>query len=126
VPSSDPATAAPSWVASLAADLGAYFGGNAVIPMLPEGLLPPVTRFREAVYAAVRAIPHGSTLPSRAVAVLVGRPGAARAVGAAMADNAIAPLIPCHRVVGSDGGLRGYAGGLDMKQRLIDMEAGHG
>jgi O-6-methylguanine DNA methyltransferase len=59
-----------------------------------------------------------------AVAAAVGRPGAARAVGAAMAANRFAPMIPCHRVVGSDGSLRGYAGGVEMKRYLITLEAG--
>ena len=57
------------------------------------------------------------------VAALVGRPRAARAVGAAMAKNRFAPMIPCHRVIGTDGSLRGYAGGIEMKRRLLDMEA---
>jgi methylated-DNA-[protein]-cysteine S-methyltransferase len=58
------------------------------------------------------------------VAEAAGRPGAARVVGAAMAANPFAPVIPCHRVVGSDGTLRGYGGGLEMKQAMLDMERG--
>jgi O-6-methylguanine DNA methyltransferase len=116
----------PRWVDDVVGDLGTYFRGEGPIPPLPQGvLLPASTPFRTQVYHAVRAIPHGETRTYREVAESVGRPAAARAVGAAMADNPVAPLIPCHRVVGSDGGLRGYAGGIDMKQRLIDMEAGH-
>jgi methylated-DNA-[protein]-cysteine S-methyltransferase len=125
-PAGDPVDTIPDWVASLRSGLVSYFGGVGRLPDVPFGIsFPPTTPFRQAVYAAVRAIPYGSTRTYRDVGVAAGRPGAARAVGAAMADNPVAPLIPCHRVVGSDGGLRGYAGGLDMKQRLIDMEAGH-
>jgi len=58
-----------------------------------------------------------------AVASQVGHPGAARAIGAAMAKNRFAPMIPCHRVVGTDGSLRGYAGGLAMKRHLLEVEA---
>jgi O-6-methylguanine DNA methyltransferase len=75
------------------------------------------------IYERVVAIPPGSTLTYAEVARECGAPGAARAVGAAMAENPVAPLIPCHRVVGSDGSLRGYAGGIEMKRRLLDMEA---
>jgi methylated-DNA-[protein]-cysteine S-methyltransferase len=75
------------------------------------------------IYEKVLSIPPGSTMTYTAVAAGVGHPGAARAVGAAMAANRFAPIIPCHRVVGSDGSLRGYAGGLDMKQALLALEA---
>jgi len=70
----------------------------------------------------VASIPRGATMTYATVAAAVGRPGAARAVGAAMAANRFAPVIPCHRVVGSDGTLRGYAGGLEMKLRMLVME----
>lgn len=81
------------------------------------------TPFEREVYRIVAAIPPGRTMTYGAVAAAAGRPGAARAVGAAMARNPFAPLIPCHRVVGSDGRLRGYGGGLDMKASLLEEEA---
>ncbi len=81
------------------------------------------TDFETTVYRIVAAIPAGATMTYAEVADQAGRPGAARAVGAAMAKNRFAPMIPCHRVVGSDGSLRGYAGGLDMKRQLLAMEA---
>lgn len=125
-PAGDPAASPSDWAGVVVSGLGSYFAGEGFLPQLPSDVaLPPTTAFRAAVYRAVQAIPHGATVTYQEVADLVGHPGAARAVGAAMADNPVAPLIPCHRVVGSDGRLRGYAGGLDMKRRLIDMEAGH-
>jgi methylated-DNA-[protein]-cysteine S-methyltransferase len=84
------------------------------------------TRFERAVYRVVSTIPPGATRTYAEVAAEAGSPGAARAVGAAMARNPFAPLIPCHRVVGSDGRLHGYAGGLEMKARLLAEEAGRG
>jgi len=78
--------------------------------------------FEREVYRIVSSIPPGMTRTYREVAIEAGRPGAARAVGAAMARNPFAPLIPCHRVVGSDGSLRGYAGGLQMKADLLEDE----
>jgi methylated-DNA-[protein]-cysteine S-methyltransferase len=80
------------------------------------------TPFLKRVYEAVVEIPPGETKTYAEVAELARRPGAARAVGAAMARNPFAPLIPCHRVVGSDGRLTGYGGGLDMKRQLLEME----
>jgi len=75
------------------------------------------------VYRAVTAIPPGNTMTYADVASQVGHPGAARAIGAAMAKNRFAPMIPCHRVVGTDGSLRGYAGGIAMKRHLLEVEA---
>jgi O-6-methylguanine DNA methyltransferase len=81
------------------------------------------TDFEREVYRVVAAIPPGTTASYADVARRAGRPGAARAVGAAMARNPFAPLIPCHRVVGSDGSLRGYGGGMEMKEALLREEA---
>ena len=109
----------------LAADLTDYWQGGE-LPSAPEGMLRTAgtTPLTEAIYRLVTAIPPGETMTYADVAAAVGRPGAARAAGAAMAANRFAPVIPCHRVVGSDGTLRGYAGGLEMKRYLITMEAG--
>jgi len=80
------------------------------------------TPFEREVYRLVSSIPVGETRTYGEVAAAAGRPGAARAVGAAMARNPFAPLIPCHRLVGADGSLRGYGGGLPMKAALLSEE----
>jgi methylated-DNA-[protein]-cysteine S-methyltransferase len=74
------------------------------------------------VWAEVRAIPYGSTVTYAEIARRVGRPSASRAVGRANGHNPIAVIVPCHRVVGSDGSLTGYAGGIEMKRALLDLE----
>ena len=116
---------APASATRLAADLVEYWRGGP-LPGPPDNVLRDTggTPLTEAIYRTVSAIPAGATMTYADVAAAVGRPRAARAVGAAMAANRFAPMIPCHRVVGSDGNLRGYAGGLQMKQYLIAMEAG--
>jgi O-6-methylguanine DNA methyltransferase len=87
--------------------------------------LGPQTDFRRRVIAHCRQIPPGSTLSYGGLAARAGRPYAARAVGNCMAANRIPLIVPCHRVVGADGGLRGYSaqGGLRRKQRLLDLES---
>ena len=88
--------------------------------------MPPIhltgTPFQLAVWAALRAIPFGQTRTYGEIAAGVGRPKAARAVGMANHRNPIAILIPCHRVVGRSGSLVGYAGGLDIKRALLELE----
>jgi len=114
----------PPQVARLAEGLTGYFSGSADLPSAETFVdMVSVTDFETTVYRIVTAIPAGATMTYAEVADQAGRPGAARAVGAAMAKNRFAPMIPCHRVVGSDGSLRGYAGGLDMKRQLLTMEA---
>lgn len=85
-------------------------------------LEPLGTPFQQDVWARVRAVPCGATTTYGALAEAVGRPGAARAVGAAVGANPIVLLIPCHRVVGRGGRLTGYAGGLWRKCRLLELE----
>jgi O-6-methylguanine DNA methyltransferase len=80
------------------------------------------TSFRRKVWEVTRHIPYGQTRSYAWVARQIGQPRAARAVGQAMGANPVPILIPCHRVVGSDGGLCGYGGGLDMKARLLALE----
>jgi AraC family transcriptional regulator of adaptative response/methylated-DNA-[protein]-cysteine methyltransferase len=75
------------------------------------------------VWEALRRIPAGETRSYGQIAATVGAPGAARAVGSACAANPVAIVVPCHRVVGSDGSLHGYAYGLARKQQLLDAEA---
>ena len=87
-------------------------------------LLAPGTEFQRLVWSRLRAIPSGTTRTYAELAVEIGRPTAVRAVARANGDNRIAILIPCHRVVGSDGKLTGYGGGLWRKQRLLEIEQG--
>ncbi|MEE9207413.1 MAG: methylated-DNA--[protein]-cysteine S-methyltransferase, partial [Gemmatimonadota bacterium] len=69
-------------------------------------------------------VPHGQTISYAELATRAGRPAAVRAVARAVGDNRLAILVPCHRIVGADGRLRGYAGGLWRKQYLLDLETG--
>lgn len=80
------------------------------------------TAFLQEVWKATRLIPYGETLTYAQLAQAVDRPRAYRAVGRAMAVNPIPLIVPCHRVIRSDGGLGGYGGGLDVKERLLEME----
>lgn len=91
------------------------------LPLAPEG-----TPFQKRVWDALRAIPYGETRSYRQIAEQIGNPKACRAVGMANNRNPIAILIPCHRVVGADGSLVGYAGGLEIKKRLLELEKGRG
>ena len=80
--------------------------------------------FFRAAWEACRTIPRGETRSYAWLAEEAGRPGAFRAAGQAMARNRLSIIIPCHRVIGSDGGLHGYGGGLDKKARLLELERG--
>jgi methylated-DNA-[protein]-cysteine S-methyltransferase len=80
--------------------------------------------FEQLVWAELVRIPYGETASYGEIARRIGHPGAARAVGRANARNPIAIVVPCHRVIGSDGSLTGYAGGLDLKRALLALEAG--
>ena len=83
------------------------------------------TPFQIEVWEALRTIPPGERITYRELAAQLGRPEAVRAVASAIARNPVSILLPCHRVVGSDGSLRGYAGGLDAKRYLLEHEARH-
>ncbi len=84
------------------------------------------TAFQEAVWRALQRIPPGETCSYAQIAAAVGRPGAVRAAGSANGANNVAVLIPCHRVIRSDGSLGGYAYGLDIKARLLERERAEG
>ncbi len=103
-------------------EMGRYFEGA------PDAFTVPLemsgTPFQRDVWKALRAIPRGATCSYAEVARRVGRPGAVRPVGAANRANALAIVVPCHRVVGSDGRLVGYGGGLWRKRRLLELERG--
>jgi methylated-DNA-[protein]-cysteine S-methyltransferase len=99
-----------------------YFDGRRTsfdVPLAPHG-----TRFQLAVWDALRRIPYGTTKTYGQIATEIGAPGAARAVGAANHDNPLAIVVPCHRVVGANGSLVGFAGGIEQKRTLLDLEAG--
>jgi len=85
-------------------------------------LTPLGTPFQHRVWQALQGIPFGTTLTYGALAQRLGLPGGARAMGHANARNPLAIVIPCHRLIGSDGQLRGYAGGIALKQRLLQLE----
>jgi AraC family transcriptional regulator, regulatory protein of adaptative response / methylated-DNA-[protein]-cysteine methyltransferase len=97
-----------------------YFAGEQLEFNLP--LAPVGSMFQQAVWAELGRIPAGATRSYAAVAAAVGRPGAQRAVGTANGCNSISIVIPCHRVIGADGSLSGYGGGVWRKQRLLDHE----
>lgn len=80
------------------------------------------TRFQREVWRALRAIPCGATISYGQLAKQIGRPAAVRAVGLANASNPVPVVVPCHRVIGSDGSLTGYGGGIDRKRWLLDHE----
>jgi methylated-DNA-[protein]-cysteine S-methyltransferase len=80
------------------------------------------TPFQRRVWEELRTIPRGETLTYGELAARIGRPGAARAVGAAVARNPVSLVVPCHRVVGADGSLTGYAGGIERKRALLAIE----
>ncbi|MFH1485450.1 MAG: MGMT family protein [Chloroflexota bacterium] len=86
---------------------------------------PPSSPLRKAIWRMTRTIPYSETRSYSWVAAQAGSPLAGRAVGQAMAANPWPIVVPCHRVIGSDGTLRGFAGGLDMKLRLLELEAGY-
>jgi methylated-DNA-[protein]-cysteine S-methyltransferase len=87
-------------------------------------LNPKGTEFQHQVWKLLREIPFGETRSYGQLANELGNPGASRAVGRANATNPIAIIVPCHRVIGSNGTLTGYAGGLSMKERLLQFEQG--
>ena len=100
--------------------LDAYFRGRLRDFDLP--LETPGTDFQREVWDALRTIPYGETRSYSELARQVGRPHAVRAVGRANGFNALAIVVPCHRVIGADGRLVGYGGGVWRKQRLLDLE----
>ena len=100
--------------------LDEYFAGKRRVfdlDLAPEG-----TEFQQSVWQALTEIPYGETWSYGQLAQHIGKPKASRAVGAANGINPIPVIIPCHRVIGADGSLTGYSGGLWRKQRLIELE----
>ena len=113
----------PDFFSSAKAQLAAYFKGALKqfdLPLAPEG-----TAFQLEVWRALRGIPYGELVSYKTIAEVIGRPKAVRAVGGANGRNPIPIIVPCHRVIGSDGSLTGFGGGLETKRRLIDLEHGY-
>ncbi|MDV3427176.1 MAG: methylated-DNA--[protein]-cysteine S-methyltransferase [Bacillota bacterium] len=101
-------------------EINEYFSGkrsNFDIPLAPAG-----TEFQKSVWNVLKKIPYGKTFSYKQVAEAIGNPKASRAVGMANNRNPIPLFIPCHRVIGSNGKLVGFAGGLDLKESLLNME----
>ncbi len=103
-------------------ELREYFSGKRKHFTVP--LVVPGTEFQRAIWKQLQEIPYGSTMSYDAIARGIGKPGAQRAVGKANGDNRLAIIIPCHRVIRSDGTLSGYGGGVWRKRRLLELE-GH-
>lgn len=121
-PTPDPAPEALALWERVRGELTEYFDGRRKsfdLPLRADG-----TAFQRSVWAALLEIPYGQTSTYGELARAVGRPGAARAVGQACHKNPVSILIPCHRAVGASGALTGYAGGLDVKRALLELEGG--
>ena len=101
--------------------LQSYFAGerkNFDLALILEG-----TDFQKRVWTALRKIPYGETISYKELAEMIGSPRAVRAVGAANGANPIPIIIPCHRVIGNDGSLTGFGGGLPLKKQLLELES---
>jgi len=103
-----------------AGQLGAYFSGELTSFDLPLTL--GGTEFQRAVWAGLRAIGYGETISYSELARRIGQPSATRAVGLANGRNPVAIVVPCHRVIGADGSLTGYGGGMERKRFLLGLE----
>jgi methylated-DNA-[protein]-cysteine S-methyltransferase len=110
----------PEALAAAAGQLAEYFAGHRLRFDLP--LSPAGTPFQLRVWAALREIPYGRTTTYGEIANDLGQPTAARAVGLANGRNPLAVIVPCHRVIGRDGTLTGFGGGLDRKRWLLEHE----
>jgi methylated-DNA-[protein]-cysteine S-methyltransferase len=119
----DTGAASAAHALDAAADqLREYFAGERSAFDLP--LRARGNAFEQLVWAELARIPYGETASYGEIARRIGHPGAARAVGRANGRNPIAIVVPCHRVIGSDGSLTGYAGGLETKRALLALESG--
>jgi methylated-DNA-[protein]-cysteine S-methyltransferase len=104
-----------------AEELDAYFAGSLrdfTVPLAPRG-----TDFQRSVWSQLRLIPYGTTVTYGEIARRLDAPSASRAVGLANGRNPIAIVVPCHRVIGADGSLTGFGGGMDAKRTLLDLES---
>jgi methylated-DNA-[protein]-cysteine S-methyltransferase len=105
------------------AQLSEYFAGQRRTFDLP--LAPRGTEFQHTVWAALSRIPYGETVSYGKLARRIGKPNGSRAVGLANGANPLPIVVPCHRVIGADGSLTGFGGGLDIKRKLLALERTH-
>jgi methylated-DNA-[protein]-cysteine S-methyltransferase len=123
-----PIAVAPAWeraqapFAALTAQLEEYFDGRR--ETFDVSLRMRGTAFERRVWSALREIPYGETISYGELASRIGQPTGARAVGLANGRNPVAVIVPCHRVIGADGSLTGYGGGLERKRILLELERG--
>ena len=110
----------PERCAAVAAQLREYFAGTR--RDFDLALAPRGSEFQRRVWEELSRVPYGATISYAELAARVGRPGAARAVGRANGTNPIPVVIPCHRVIGADGSLTGYGGGMPLKRALLTLE----
>jgi methylated-DNA-[protein]-cysteine S-methyltransferase len=115
-------TSAAATLAEVRRELTEYFAGERTDFTVPY-VFRKGSEFERAVWAVIAAIPYGETMSYGAVARAVGEPGGAQAVGTACNHNPVPIIVPCHRVIGSDGKLVGFGGGLGRKQFLLSLEA---
>jgi methylated-DNA-[protein]-cysteine S-methyltransferase len=109
--------------AELRRQLAAYFAGELRdfdLPLAPQG-----TPFQHSVWTALRNIPYAETRSYRDLSTTIGHPKAVRAVGLANGRNPLPIIVPCHRVIGADGSMTGFGGGIESKRFLLDLEARH-
>ncbi|WP_146819587.1 methylated-DNA--[protein]-cysteine S-methyltransferase [Actinotalea fermentans] len=116
---------APEDLPGPVADAVARYLGGELTALDEVEVRQPGGPFRQAAWSAMRTIPPGETVSYTELAELSGRPAAVRAAGSACATNLVAPFVPCHRVVRSDGSLGGYAYGLEVKKALLEHERRH-
>ena len=120
-PPPDDAISDDAWFKDVAAQLHAYFAGELSTFDLEMNLLG--TPFQQSVWAQLCEIPYGETISYGELAQRVGNPKASRAVGLANGRNPISIIVPCHRVIGANGSLTGYGGGLERKTWLLELES---
>ena len=134
--SCSPSTVRPGWcprdrsrstpehptLTTAARQLDEYFAGDRTVFEL--ALHPVGTDFQQRAWRVLTEIPHGETMTYRDQAAAMGQPGATQAVGAANGANPLPIVVPCHRVVGADGSLIGFGGGIELKRQLLDLEQG--
>ncbi|WP_440137291.1 methylated-DNA--[protein]-cysteine S-methyltransferase [Planococcus chinensis] len=113
----------PDSLAPYLQELQGYFSGNRTLFSLPIDVKG--TPFQEEIWQALREIPYGQTVSYSDIAVRIQRPAAVRAVGAAIGANPVMISVPCHRVVGKNGAMTGYRGGLELKTFLLELEKAH-
>jgi methylated-DNA-[protein]-cysteine S-methyltransferase len=113
----------PEYFVEVKRQLSAYFRGD--LKTFDLELAPEGTEFQRRVWAALSQIPYGTVVSYKSIAEAIDKPRAVRAVGGATGKNPIPIIVPCHRVIGSNGALTGFGGGLQTKSRLLDLEKRH-